>query len=90
MKTLTKNSTSTSKTTKHGIHLLECPEGGADVLRVGPACIAETRPDATLQLPTETPALKTSVANLQRGESRRQDIDDESYNNINYYDEISL
>jgi hypothetical protein len=32
MKTLTKNSTSTSKTTKRGIHLLQCPEGGAGVL----------------------------------------------------------
>jgi hypothetical protein len=48
------------------------------VTRVGPACIAETRPGTTLQLPMETPAWKTSVANLQRGEARRRYIDEES------------
>jgi hypothetical protein len=48
------------------------------VTRVGLACIAETRSGATLQLPTETPAWKTSVANLQRGEARQRYIDDES------------
>jgi hypothetical protein len=64
MKTSMEKSKSTSKTTKPGNYLLECPEGGANVLRlVGPAClISELRRLGQTQLFDSDG--NSSVANL--------------------------